>query len=64
MKIVGGKYTPLPSSVSAELRAVVATLLQQRPQFRASADALLLTPALSNAAMLLTPTAAANGVTP
>lgn len=46
MRIIGGKYTPLPSSVSAELRLLVTTLLQQRPQFRTSAEALLLVSAL------------------
>ena len=46
MKIVSGKHAPLPSTISAELRGLVQSLLQQRPKDRLSADQVTQHPAL------------------
>ena len=59
MKIIGGRYTALPTSLSPELRNLIGSLLQQQAQFRPSAEALLATPALATAAALLHPAALA-----
>ena len=41
MQIVGGKYSPLPSAYSGELRTLVGSLLRQLPRDRPAADQLL-----------------------
>lgn len=53
MKIIGGRFTPLPSTFSPQIRELVSSLLQQRPQHRPSAEQLLQSPALSSAVSLL-----------
>jgi len=46
MKVLRGQYPPLSSGYSAEMRGIVGSLLQQNPQRRPSASALLATPYL------------------
>ena len=49
MKIVRGKYPPIPSSYAAELSQIVAALLHTTPAQRPSATALLQKPILQQA---------------